>query len=93
MKVRHLIYYRGDILQCIFVCLYFSFLCVCILCVFVCSMVYRESVTCSVEGGIWPSVMTLISARGDKDRRGYSRRKGEFDDNAIYGHKDAGFIR
>ena len=40
-------------------------------------MVYRESVTCSVEGGIWPSVMTLISARGDKDRRGYSRRKGE----------------
>ena len=56
-------------------------------------MVYRESVTCSVEGGIWPSVMTLISARGDKDRRGYSPRKGEFDDNAIYSHKDAGFIR
>ena len=56
-------------------------------------MVYRESVTCSVEGGIWPSVMTLISARGDKDRRGYSRGKGEFDDNAIYSHKDASFIR
>ena len=73
---------------------FFIFVCLYTLCsVFVCSMVYRESVTCSVEGGIWPSVMTLISARGDKDRRGYSRRKGEFDDNAIYSHKDASFIR
>ena len=84
--------YLGVFVFFIFVCLYTLCICVfvffdCILCVFVCSSVYRESVTCSVEGGIWPSVMTLISARGDKDRRGYSRRKGEFDINAIYSQK------
>ena len=33
------------------------------------------------------SVMTLISARGDKDRGDTPARKGEFDNNAEYCHK------